>query len=237
MKRPVTTLFLLQSLDGKISTGPSDKFDVDKDIPNISGNPADGLYQYYNAEEETCLWSLNSGRVMAKVGVNTKPYPESCPVTFVVIDNNHLNEHGVQYMAKKGNRLIVVTSNTNHPAYKSKEPVQIIEYKGKLKMKWLLEQLYLAGCREITIQTGSTINCEFLREHVIDKVNIVVAPLLVGGINTSSLIGGSDVKNLSDIGVLELKSVKKLKNSYIELFYDVVNTNNESTDVDLNELF
>ena len=34
MRRPITTLFLLQSLDGKISTGPSDKFDVDKDIPN-----------------------------------------------------------------------------------------------------------------------------------------------------------------------------------------------------------
>jgi len=239
MRRPITTLFLLQSLDGKISTGPSDNFDVDKDIPNIKGNPSEGLHQYYEAEEETDLWSINSGRVMVKVGVNDKPYPkQSCPVTFVVIDNNHLTKHGVTYMSKKGERLIIVTSNKNHPAYSSKENnIQIIEYSGKLKMKWMLEQLYLSGCKEATIQTGSTLNCEFLREHVIDKVNIVVAPILVGGLNTVSLIDGRDVKSLSDIGILELKKVKKLKNSYIELFYDVVNNTNETSDIsDINDL-
>lgn len=238
MRRPTTTLFLLQSLDGKISTGPSDKFDVDKDIPSIKGNPSSGLHQYYDAEMETDLWSLNSGRVMAKIGCNDNPYPkQSCPVTFVVIDNNHLNQHGVTYMAKKGERLVIVTSNKNHPAYECKENnVQIIEYSGKLKIKWMLEQLYLSGCKEITIQTGSTLNCEFLREHMIDKVNIVISPILVGGINTPSLIGGKDVNSLSDIGVLELKKVKKLKNSYIELFYDVVNSSNENTDSDYNTL-
>ena len=238
MRRPITTLFLLQSLDGKISTGPSDKFDVDKDVPNIKGNPSEGLSQYYEAEMETDLWSINSGRVMAKIGANDKPYPkQSSPVTFVVIDNNHLTQHGVTYMAKKGERLIIVTNNRNHPAYNSKETnIQIIEYSGKLKMKWLLEQLALSGCKEATIQTGSTLNCEFLREHVIDKINIVVAPILVGGVNTASLIGGKDVNSLSDIGVLELKKVKKLKNSYIELFYDVINSSNENT-TDYNTLF
>ena len=237
MRRPITTLFLLQSLDGKISTGPSDKFDIDKDVPNIKGNPSEGLSQYYDAEMETDLWSINSGRVMAKVGVNDKPYPkQSCPVTFVVIDNNHLTQHGVTYMAKKGERLIIVTNNRNHPVYNSKETnIQIIEYSGKLKMKWMLEQLALSGCKEATIQTGSTLNCAFLREHVIDKINIVIAPILVGGVNTASLIDGIDVKSLSDIGVLELKQIKKLKNSYIELFYDVVNSSNETSEY--NDLF
>ena len=45
MKRPITTLFMLMSLDGKISPGASDSLDVDKDFPNIAGLK-EGLPQY-----------------------------------------------------------------------------------------------------------------------------------------------------------------------------------------------
>ena len=70
MDRPITTLFMLMSVDGKISTGATDEMDVDKDFPNISG-VREGLHQYYEIEQTTDLWSLNTGRVQAKMGVNT----------------------------------------------------------------------------------------------------------------------------------------------------------------------
>lgn len=72
--RPITTLFLLTSVDGKIITGATDEMDVDRDFPAIKG-VSEGLYQYYEIESTTDLWSLNSGRVQAKVGVNEKPIP------------------------------------------------------------------------------------------------------------------------------------------------------------------
>ena len=37
MDRPVTTLYMLMSVDGKISTGATDNMDVDKDLPKIEG--------------------------------------------------------------------------------------------------------------------------------------------------------------------------------------------------------
>ena len=49
MDRPVTTLFMLMSVDGKISTGASDDLDVDKDFPRIAG-VSEGLHQYYEIE-------------------------------------------------------------------------------------------------------------------------------------------------------------------------------------------
>lgn len=36
MERPITTLFMLMSVDGKISTGATDDLDVDKDFPKIT---------------------------------------------------------------------------------------------------------------------------------------------------------------------------------------------------------
>ena len=37
MKRPITTLFMLESLDGKISSGSTDELDADKDFCRIDG--------------------------------------------------------------------------------------------------------------------------------------------------------------------------------------------------------
>ena len=85
MDRPVTTLFMLMSVDGKISTGASDHLDVDQDFPKIAGLK-EGLHQYYEIEQTTDLWTFNSGRVQAKMGVNTKKMPNKTPVSFVVID-------------------------------------------------------------------------------------------------------------------------------------------------------
>ena len=69
MNRPITTLFMLMSVDGKISTGSSDELDVDKDFPKIVG-VMEGLHQYYEIERSTDLWSFNTGRVQVKMGVN-----------------------------------------------------------------------------------------------------------------------------------------------------------------------
>ena len=71
MNRPITTLFMLESLDGKISSGNNDSLDADKDFPKIDG-VKEGLHQYYEIEQTTDYYSLNTGKVMAKIGVNDK---------------------------------------------------------------------------------------------------------------------------------------------------------------------
>ena len=90
--QPDTTLFMLISVDGKISTGDVDDLDVDKDFSRIAGIK-EGLSQYYNLEQQTSLFSLNSGRVQAKMGVNEIVSDvKKLPVSFIIIDNQpHLD--------------------------------------------------------------------------------------------------------------------------------------------------
>ena len=57
--KPITTLLMLMSVDGKISTGAVDELDVDREFPRINGMK-EGVYQYYEIEKTTDLWSLNS---------------------------------------------------------------------------------------------------------------------------------------------------------------------------------
>jgi len=70
-ERPITTLFMLVSADGKISTGSTDERDFDKDLPSIKG-VGEGLQQYYDLEKQTDYYSFNTGRVMARSAGTTE---------------------------------------------------------------------------------------------------------------------------------------------------------------------
>jgi len=225
MNRSVTTLYMLMSVDGKISTGSTDEMDFDRDFPKIKGLK-EGLHQYYEIEQTTDLWSFNTGRVQAKLGVNTKEMPEKTPVSFVLLDNHHLNAHGVEYFCAKSKQFVLITTNSKHPAFDGKEENLHIILQEKLSLSdalTVLKEQY--GCERLTIQSGGTVNALFLREKLFDFVDIIVAPVLIGGKDTATLIDGPSLKTqneLAQLGVLRLIEAETLQNSYVRLRYQVM---------------
>ena len=227
-KRPITTLFMLESLDGKISSGNTDELDADKDWCEIDG-VKEGLHQYYEIEATTDYFSLNTGRVMAKIGVNDrKECHNKVEVKFVIIDNKpHLNENGIDYICNWVESLILVTTNKNHIAYSLIDKYDNLDilYYEELDLTRLLEDLYSKyNAEKVTIQSGGNLNGLFLRNNLIDYVNIVIAPLLVGGKDVSTLIDGEAISHseeLNKLKALELLECKQLDNSYIKLKYKV----------------
>ena len=228
-EKPITTLFMLESLDGKISTGNNDNLDADKDWCQIDG-VKEGLYQYYEIETTTDFYSLNTGRVMAKIGVNERTkYHDKIDCRFIIIDNKpHLNEKGIDYICHWVNKLILVTTNKNHVAYSLREKYDNLDilFYNDLDLKTLLTDMGKKyGAKAITIQSGGTLNGKFLRDNLIDYVNIVIAPLLVGGKDTSTLIDGESIissKELGKLKALKLIECKQLDDSYIQLKYKVI---------------
>ena len=224
MNRPVTTLFMLMSVDGKISTGSTDLLDVDRDFPRIPGLK-EGLHQYYEIEQTTDLWSFNTGRVQAKMGANEKEFPPKTPVSFVLLDNHHLNEHGVRYFCAKSRQFVLITSNRKHPAFSVREDNLQILFQEELslgKALQVLKEQY--GCERLTVQSGGTVNGLFLREKLFDFVDIVVAPVLIGGKDTATLVDGVSLRTaeeLSGLGVLKLIEAVTLQDSYVRLRYQV----------------
>ena len=140
--------------------------------------------------------------------------------------HQHLNEHGVRYFCARSKQLVLITTNKNHPAFSvSAENLHIIFQKelslaGALTL--LKEQF---GCERLTVQSGGTMNGLFLREKLFDYVDIVVAPVLIGGNDTATLIDGRSLlsKNeLSQMGVLRLMEAQTLQDSYVRLRYQVI---------------
>ncbi len=227
--KPINTLFMLMSLDGKISSGDSDNLDADKDWCKIDG-VKEGLHQYYEIEQTTDWYSLNTGRVMTKIGVNDrKEKPKKVDVRFVIIDRKpHLNKNGIEYLCNWTEKTFIVTDNKNHPAYNllnKLDNLEIIYYENIDLVKLMEDLKNKYGVEKLTIQSGGTLNGEFLRNNLIDYVNVVVAPLLVGGSKTSTLIDGEAItksEELSKLKALKLIECNVLKNSYIQLKYEVM---------------
>lgn len=225
MDRPVTTLFMLMSVDGKISTGSTDELDFDRDLPRLPG-VREGLHQYYEIEQTTDLWSFNTGRVQAKMGVNEKEMPEKTPVSFALLDNHHLSKHGVRYFAARSRQAVIITSNPSHPAFHVPAENLHIIYQEEPSLKDALRRLKSeCGCDRLTVQSGGSVNSLFLREKLLDYVDIVMAPVLIGGRDTSTMIDGPSLKSVSqlqDAGILRLEKCSVLEDSYIRLQYRVV---------------
>ena len=193
-KRPITTLFMLESLDGKISSGNTDELDADRD------------------------WCKN----------DIKEYHNKVEVKFVIIDNKpHLNENGIDYICHWVENLILVTTNKKHIAYSLTEKYDNLDilYYEELDLTRLLEDLSSKyNAERLTIQSGGNLNGLFLRNNLIDYVNIVIAPLLVGGKDVSTLIDGEAISHseeLNKLKALELIECNQLDNSYIQLKYKV----------------
>lgn len=231
MNRPITTLFMLESLDGKISSGSTDNLDADKDWITVKG-VKEGLYQYYDLEATTDFYSLNTGRVMAKIGVNEREtYHDKIECRFVIIDNKPwLNEKGIDYLVHWVDKLILITTNENHIAFSLEnryENLDVVFYE-KLDLKKLLNDLTEKyDAKRVTIQSGGNLNARFLKEDLIDYVHVVISPLLVGGKDTPTLIDGESIRQeneLVNLKALKLIKCSVLKNSYIELKYKIINS-------------
>lgn len=121
---------------------------------------------------------------------------------------------------------MLVTSNREHPAFRVEEPNLHIFYQETFSLACALERLKKEfGVQRLTIQSGGTLNSLFLREKLLDYIDIVVAPVLVGGKDTATVMDGPSLLSdaeLSGLGVLALGSCQVLEDSYLRLRYRVL---------------
>jgi len=229
MPKPITTLFMLMSIDWKISTWDNDNMDVDKHFPKIDWIK-EWLNQYYELEKWTDLHSLNSGKVFAKVWMNEKKENlVKLPVSFIVIDNKpHLNEIWIDNLLQKSNHLYIVTTNINHTAFQrqNENNLTIIYYEKEVNFVELFDKFWNKfGIDRITIQSGWELNSIFLRNNLVDHISIVVAQALIWWKNTPTLIDWESLHSeneLINIKATKLNKIEILENSYVHMTYDII---------------
>lgn len=216
---PIVTLFALTSVDGKICTGPSDYFDFDIDLSKVSG-VNNGLQQYYDIEKQTDVWALTTGVTQAKMHRLKGDDHMRIPVNLVVVDSNHLTREDRDWLNQRYERVIFAIPNQ---AYCRDLSQEVLCYGSSLQnLMEILRSKY--GCTSITAGVGGTMAWSLLQEGCVDYVRLVMAPIIVGGKGTPSLVDGAGLTSVSDLSrltTLVLQKVVTLDYGYLDLHYSV----------------
>ncbi|HIH39950.1 MAG TPA: 2,5-diamino-6-(ribosylamino)-4(3H)-pyrimidinone 5'-phosphate reductase [Halobacteria archaeon] len=109
---------------------------------------------------------------------------------------------------------IIVTSKKapteNIDAIRRKGVDVMVCGEDKVDLKLLMENLYDIGIKKLMVEGGPTILWNILKDRLVDEIKIIHLPIIVGGRDTPSLVGGEGIKELEDIIFAELKETRVL---------------------------
>lgn len=98
------------------------------------------------------------------------------------------------------------TSMRNEIEKMGVEIITVPEYGGKVDLKKALEILGEKGIDSILLEGGGTLNASALQSKIVDKVNIYIAPKIIGGEGAISPVMGQGVDKMQD--AYKLKDMK-----------------------------
>jgi 5-amino-6-(5-phosphoribosylamino)uracil reductase len=91
--------------------------------------------------------------------------------------------------------------------------------KKRLNLRLLFDKLYKLGLRRILVEGGGTLNYLLLRNSLVDEINVLFLPFVVGNKDAPSLFEGSGFPQ--ELLKLKLKYIKLIKDKYILVSYKV----------------
>jgi 2,5-diamino-6-(ribosylamino)-4(3H)-pyrimidinone 5'-phosphate reductase len=99
----------------------------------------------------------------------------------------------------------------------------IIAGEDQVDFKAALEELNQRyGVKKLRVDSGGTLNGVLLRAGLVDEVNLLIHPALVGGTSGHSMFRAPDLTSAEGVIGLKLKSSKKIKGGIVHLQYDVM---------------
>lgn len=110
--------------------------------------------------------------------------------------------------------IIVTGLDINHEkasALKEKG-VKIIQVSddGRLDLKKAMKRLYEEGITDILLEGGSEVNASFMRDGLIQKYIVYIAPKILGGKSSYTPFRGEDVETVDEAVQLRFETVEKV---------------------------
>ncbi len=80
----------------------------------------------------------------------------------------------------------------------------------KINIHALLERLVQERITSILVEGGGTVHASFIKEKAFQQIVTYLAPILIGGHSSPSIIGGEGIERVSDAMELEMVSYEKI---------------------------
>jgi len=207
-KRPFIHLKLAMSLDGRISLNRSVS-------TALSGESALRRVHELRHEHDAILIGANTALVDNPNLTDRSGKPRRRPLARIVLDNSLRlpKEHALATTARETPTL-VFTSNID-PV--DTDPltdlgVEVIPVEGGPRnLPEVMEELCRREIQSVLVEGGTEVAGAFIDARLVDKITLMVAPMIIGGHDAPVAVGGEGAQSLCD--ALRLRDVRVEKHS------------------------
>lgn len=200
MEKPRVIINAAMSVDGKIALvgGKRIKISDEDDFKRVHEMRAsvDAILVGIN----TILKDDPKLTVKEKYVVNAKN-----PVR-VVLDSKLRIPQNARVLNSMAKTIIATTENAK---IRELNAEIVICGKDKVDLRCLLNELWKRGIKSIMVEGGGTVISSFLRENLVDELNVFVGSLVIGGA-APSLVEGKGAKNENEVIRLKFLECKQL---------------------------
>lgn len=215
--RPYVILNAAMTLDGKIATKTGSS--------EISG-PKD-LIRVHKLRKEVDAIMIGINTLLADDSRLTvhkiESKPEDNPIR-IVVDSNAKTPLTARILNNDAPTIIAVSENApKNKINQLKEKAKIIiTGKKRVNLIDLMNQLKQLGINSLMLEGGSTLNFSMIESGLVDEIRICIAPMIAGGTEAITLIGGKGFDYMADSKKLKFKNSFELDKDLI-LCYEVLN--------------
>lgn len=211
-QRPFVHLKLAMSLDGRISAGQSVS-------TALSGNEARAFVQNLRHEHDAILVGGNTVVIDDPKLTDRSGKPRRRPLVRVVLDNRLRTDVDSEFVATaKDIPTILFTSSDNSDKIKelSAKGISVVEsIEGGRDLNAVLQHLKSLDIQSVLVEGGGEIAGAFVDARLVDKVTLVIAPLMIGGHDAPMAIGGEGIADIAQAMSLSNLTVERLGNDII----------------------
>lgn len=204
--RPFVHLKLATSLDGKIATRTNDS-------RWITGAESRARVQELRHQSDAILVGAGTLQADDPLLTDRSNRPRRKPLVRVVLDERLClsPESQLARTAHEVPTLVFAAEGANDAAVAalSGQGVEVIKDAGRGRdLRRVLGQLHERSIRSVLVEGGAQVAGAFLDAGLVDKVSFFVAPLIIGGRDAPTAIGGlgaeklADAVNLQDVEVI-----------------------------------
>ncbi|MEA2054448.1 MAG: 2,5-diamino-6-(ribosylamino)-4(3H)-pyrimidinone 5'-phosphate reductase [Candidatus Thermoplasmatota archaeon] len=206
--KPFVIVNCAMSIDGKIAL-PARK--------QIKISNEEDIERVHKLRNECDAVLVGIGTVLAddpKLTVKKKYVPNPSNPLRIVLDSNFRAPGNAEVM--KGNvPTLIVTTRREF----KRGNLEVIKCgHNTVNLKKLMKLLYDRGIKKLLVEGGETVIWEFLKQGLVDELNIFMAPFVIGGITSPTMAGGEGSPSPDKIIHMELHDFYRIGNGILLKF-------------------
>ncbi|KZX10382.1 2,5-diamino-6-(ribosylamino)-4(3H)-pyrimidinone 5'-phosphate reductase [Methanobrevibacter filiformis] len=220
--KPYVILNAAMTLDGKIATKTgSSEISGLEDIMRVHKlrKDVDGIMVGINT-----VLSDNPKLTTHKISSNDSDNPVR-----VIVDSKARTPHNSNVLNDSAKTIIAISKEAvldenylDNVHFLEKYVDVFVSGEYKVDLNELMKYLFKEGIKTLMLEGGSTLNFSMFKEGLIDEINICIAPMVVGGKYSKTLVDGEGFGFMKNAIPLKLKDILHVGEDLV-LKYDVLN--------------